>query len=77
MKDSTVMEHIEKLVTEEERLYAKGDLNDSEIKQLDKIKVELDRYWDFLRQRRAYRNAGDDPEKAVLRSKKIVENYKQ
>jgi len=41
------------------------------------LKVELDQYWDLLRQRRALREFGNDPEKAKVRAAKIVENYEQ
>lgn len=77
MEDSAIFKHIEKLVAEEEELYAKGDLTDAEINHLHKIKTELDQYWDLFRQRRAFRNAGIDPENAELRSEKTIKNYKQ
>jgi hypothetical protein len=77
MKDDDVFRHIEALVTEEERLYGKGNLSDEEVKHLHDIKVELDRYWDFLRQRKALRDAGANPDDAEMRSAKTVENYKQ
>jgi len=77
MEDNQVLNHIEKLVAEEEHLYSKGNLTDEEVKHLHKLKIELDRYWDFLRQRRSLRNAGDNPDKAEVRPGKVVENYKQ
>jgi len=77
MEDNQVLNHIEKLVAEEEHLYSKGNLTDEEVKHLHKLKIELDRYWDFLRQRRSLRNAGDNPDKAEVRTGKVVENYKQ
>jgi hypothetical protein len=39
--------------------------------------VTLDQYWDLLRQRRARRDAGQDPDVAHMRSENIVENYEQ
>lgn len=77
MEDKQVINHIENLVSEEEKLYAKGNLTDADTKRLNKLKVELDQYWDLLRQRRAYREFGEDPEKAELRKAKVVENYKK
>jgi hypothetical protein len=43
---------------------------------LTKINVELDRCWDLLRQRRALREYGRDPDQAEVRPAKVVENYK-
>ena len=48
--------HIEELVAEEHRLWdaeAAGNAGDEEHRRLAAIKVELDRYWDLLRRRRA------------------------
>ena len=45
--------------------------------RLAKIKVELDQCWDLLRQRRALREFGRDPDEAKVRPAKIVENYEQ
>ena len=54
MTDRTVLSHIERLVAEEKRLYAKGVVSDSERARLNQIDIELDRCWDLLRQRRAH-----------------------
>ena len=77
MEDNQVLKHIEKLVAEEEHLYSKGNLTDEEVKRLHKLKIQLDQYWDFLRQRKALRDAGENPDKAEIRSARTVENYKQ
>ncbi len=77
MDDSAVLNHIRELVEEEERLYAKGRLSESEAKHLNRMKVELDQAWDLLRQRRALRDAGKNPDDAKLRPPDIVENYEQ
>jgi len=74
--DQTVLKHIEQLVVEEKKLYAKGDISDEEKERLDRINVELDRCWDLLRQRRALREFGRNPDEAEVRPAKIVENYK-
>jgi hypothetical protein len=52
-------------------------LASAEAARLKKIEVELDQCWDLLRQRQARRAAGQDPNKAHVRSPKIVENYEQ
>ena len=74
--DKTVLEHIEHLVAEEKRLYAQGTMTDDERGRLTKINVELDRCWDLLRQRRALREFGRNPDEAEVRPARIVENYK-
>ena len=74
--DRTVLGHIEHLVAEEKKLYAKGSVSEAEKQQLDQINVELDRCWDLLRQRRALREFGRDPDEAEVRPAKTVENYR-
>jgi hypothetical protein len=74
--DKNVLGHIEELVTEEKKLYAQGEMSDAERGRLAKINVELDRCWDLLRQRRALREYGRDPDQAEVRPAKVVENYK-
>jgi hypothetical protein len=76
-KDLPVLGHIDGLVKEEERLYAKGELTDDDRGRLAKIKVELDQCWDLLRQRRALREFGRDPDQAKVRPPNVVENYEQ
>ena len=74
--DKNVLGHIEELVDEEKRLYARGEISDAERDRLSKINVELDRCWDLLRQRRALREYGRNPDEAEVRPAKVVENYK-
>jgi hypothetical protein len=75
--DKTVLEHIEHLVAEEKKLYAtQGEMTDAERERLAKINVELDRCWDLLRQRRALREFGRNPDEAEVRPAGIVENYR-
>jgi hypothetical protein len=76
-KDQSVLSHIDSLVKEEEQLYGRRELTDADRKRLAELKVQLDQCWDLLRQRRALREFGDDPEKAQVRPAKIVENYEQ
>jgi hypothetical protein len=76
-KDQSVLGHINRLVEEEERLYQQRDLAGKELGRLSELKVELDRCWDLLRQRRALREFGENPDKAKVRPAKIVENYEQ
>ena len=74
--DQTVLKHIEELVAEEKKLYAQGSISDKEKAKLDQINVELDRCWDLLRQRRALREFGRNPDDAEVRPAKTVENYR-
>ena len=76
-KDQPVLGHIDGLVKEEERLYAQSQLTDDDRDRLAKIKVEVDQCWDLLRQRRALREFGRDPDQAKVRPPKVVENYEQ
>jgi hypothetical protein len=75
--DGSVLTHIERLVKEEERLYGHSELTGDDRVRLDELKVQLDQCWDLLRQRRALREFGEDPDKARVRAAKIVENYEQ
>ena len=80
MDDNQVMTHIEELVAEEHRLQqaeATGELPGSQHQRLEQIRVELDRYWDLLRQRRAREEFGLDPDFAELRDEGTVEHFEQ
>jgi hypothetical protein len=72
--------HIEELVAEEHRLWeleANGHSGEAERGRLEAIKVELDRYWDLLRRRRAAGSVGADEDGQELRPTETVENYLQ
>ena len=73
--DQSVLKHIGDLAAEEHRLYEKGSLNDEERDRLKAINVALDQYWDLLRQRRAKREFGENPDEAEIRPARIVETY--
>ena len=80
MNDSEIREHIESLVAEEHRLLEHGDratMTNDDRARLEAISVQLDQYWDLLRQRRARRDAGQDPSTSQIRSEEIVEHYEQ
>ena len=66
----------QKLVAEEKHLYGERDMSDAQRARLSAINVELDRFWDLLRQRRALREFGRNPDEADVRPAAIVENYK-
>ena len=79
MDDATenraVLKHVQRLVTEEHRLFGKGSLDDSETRRLAEVQVDLDQCWDLLRQRRALREMGRDPADAHVRPAEVVEKY--
>jgi hypothetical protein len=75
--DQSVLNKIETLVHEEQHLYGQGQLSDHDQARLEKIQVELDQCWDLLRQRRARREFGQDPDGAQARPASVVERYEQ
>lgn len=77
MNQNEVLNYIKKLTDEEQSLYAKGNLTEEEYQRKERIEKEIDQYFDLLRQRRALRSAGKNPDEAHLRKIKTVENYEQ
>jgi len=84
MSDESILGRIESLVNEEHSLLDReeGDAVDADAlaadrQRLERVSVELDRCWDLLRQRRALRNAGGDPDAAQARDVETVEKYLQ
>ncbi len=75
--DQPVLGHIDALVKEEERLYAQSELTETDRGRLAQIKIELDQCWDLLRQRRALREFGRDPDQAKIRPPNVVEDNEQ
>lgn len=80
MDDQQVLDRIDQLVQEEEELLHRHEgegLDDDEHARLEELKVQLDKAWDYLRQRRALRRAGGDPDEAGMRDGGTVEDYEQ
>jgi hypothetical protein len=75
--DEGVLHHIQKLVAEEHELLDHGSRGDHAEERLRKLQVELDQCWDLLRQRRAKREFGEDPDEAEVRPADVVERYEQ
>ena len=78
--DDDIVQTINKLADEEhhlEREHGDRPLTDEERRRLDAVKVSLDQCWDLLRQRRARRESGLDPDDAAVRSESTVEGYQQ
>ena len=74
-KDASVLAHIQTLVAEEHRLFERGELSPEDAHRLSAVQVELDQYWDLLRQRRALREFGRDPSEASERDAATVKKY--
>ncbi len=78
MDDQAVLSRIDELVQEEERLlhaHENDGLSSEERARMEEIKVQLDKAWDFLRQRRALRQYGENPDEASMRDGGTVEDY--
>lgn len=80
MQDAQIHRSIEKLVAEEHELWEKeaaGVATEEDRQRLESISIALDQSWDYLRQRRALREAGRDPDAADVRAPSVVESYEQ
>jgi hypothetical protein len=84
MSDESITARIESLVAEEHALRtseqsdaANDDALEDDQQRLRDVEIELDRCWDLLRQRRALRDAGADPDQAHVRDADTVERYWQ
>jgi hypothetical protein len=80
MDDSSIQDRIEKLVAEEQQLLAQSEgagPSAERHERLQELKVELDRCWDLLRQRRAHEEFGQNPDEAQARDARVVEDYLQ
>ena len=78
-EDSDIQARIKSLIDEEHRLRAAlgaGEITaEEEHARLQDIEVELDQSWDLLRQRRARREFGENPDQAQERPPGTVETY--
>jgi hypothetical protein len=84
MDDQSILSRIDALVDEEHALLGREEADavdraalEVDQRRLQEISIELDRCWDLLRQRRARREAGQDPEEAEARDPDTVEKYLQ
>ena len=80
MDDKDIVRQISELAAEEQRLeeaHVGEGLSDAELARKHELEVTLDQLWDTLRQRRAKRNAGQDPDAAAPRPAGTVEGYLQ
>ncbi len=77
MEEKDILSRISALVEEEHKLREGTEHTDEQRARMNEIDASLDQCWDLLRQRRAKRQYGEDPEEAEPRPEPQVENYLQ
>jgi len=80
MEDDALIHRIGALVDEEhelEKQIAAAPDTPEATDRLKELEVQLDQCWDLLRQRRARRSAGENPDEAEVRDPNVVERYQQ
>ena len=80
MTDTEILRHIEELVNEEHQLMQQSEgegLDPERLERMKQLEVSLDQCWDLLRQRRARKHAGLNPDEAHVRDEQTVEHYLQ
>jgi hypothetical protein len=77
MDDQNILDRITALVEEERQLRADTAAPGERGDRLKQVAEQLDQCWDLLRQRRAKREFGEDPDTATPRDVDTVENYIQ
>jgi phytoene dehydrogenase-like protein len=78
MDDGDVTHRINELAHEEHKLFereSQGIATEADQKRLQHLEVLLDQCWDLLRQRRARREFGLNPDDARVRDERTVTNY--
>ncbi|WP_433217808.1 DUF2630 family protein [Microtetraspora malaysiensis] len=81
MRDDEILRRIGELIDEEHTLrgrLAAGELTtEDEHERIRTLESALDQCWDLLRQRRASRDAGEDPDIGVPRPVDEIEDYER
>jgi Protein of unknown function (DUF2630) len=80
MDDVDILHRIGQLSDEERELeesHIGESLSAADVARRREIEVTLDQCWDLLRQRRARREAGQDPDAVAVRPEAVVEGYQQ
>jgi uncharacterized protein DUF2630 len=78
MDDKDILARVDALVAEERVLRDRATghgLSGEERIRLSELEVQLDQYWDLMRQRRARSEFGANPDDAAVRSPREVEGY--
>ena len=77
MDEKDIMSRISSLVDEEHKLRESTEHNDEQRARMSELEASLDQCWDLLRQWRAKRQYGEDPDEAEPRPEPQVEGYLQ
>lgn len=73
--DEALLQRIHTLVKEEHRLREDTSRAEQHTERIRHVQEALDQCWDLLRQRRAKREAGQNPDEAEVRDVDTVEKY--
>src|ERR671932_820904 len=74
MDEKDLLGRIHALVDEEHRLRESTEHTDEQRARMNDLEAQLDQCWDLLRQRRAKRQYGENPDEASARPETQVEN---
>ena len=80
MNDDEIRSNIDELVSEERDLRAQHQLeplDEARAARLRQLEESLDQCWDLLRQRRARREFGQDPDDVGVRDPEVLQHYRQ
>jgi hypothetical protein len=77
MDEKDIMARISSLVEEEHKLRESTEHTDEQRGRMNELEASLDQCWDLLRQWRAKRQYGEDPDEAEPRPEPQVEGYLQ
>ena len=77
MDEKDIFSRIHELVEEEHKLRDNSEHTDEQRARMSQLEADLDQAWDLLRQRRAKRQYGENPDEAQQRPESEVEDYLQ
>ena len=77
MDEKDILSRIHELVDEEHQLRENGDHTAEQRSRMNELEAHLDQCWDLLRQRRAKRQYGENPDEAAPLPEPQVESYLQ
>jgi hypothetical protein len=77
MDEKDILGRISSLVEEEHELRETPEHDDAQRARITELETQLDQCWDLLRQRRAKRQYGENPDEAEPRPEPQVESYLQ
>jgi hypothetical protein len=77
MDEKDILTRISTLVEEEHKLRESTEHTDEQRSRMGELEASLDQCWDLLRQWRAKRQYGEDPDEAQPRPEPQVESYLQ